>query len=163
MRCGPVFCRSPYGFGTLSDICGVYWRDFAIFVRDISPLHETEADIYVPRRGETGRPRGLFDHAQTGGLGLQPRLPLLLLPRQGGAVRRPAGRDERRTAGTLRQTIHLRQRSRYGPVLLARRRTAAAGRRFLPPGHGVPAEIRRRQTHREHPSDQRHAGRRGVV
>ena len=69
MRCGPVFCRSPYGFGTLSDICGVYWRDFAIFVRDISPLHETEADIYVPRRGETGRPRGLFDHAQTGGLG----------------------------------------------------------------------------------------------
>ncbi len=36
MRCGPVFCRSPYGFGTLSDICGVYWRDFAIFVLDIA-------------------------------------------------------------------------------------------------------------------------------
>ena len=163
MRCGPVFCRSPYGFGTLSDICGVYWRDFAIFARDISPLHETEADIHVPRRGEAGRPRGLLDHAQTGGLGLQPRLPLLLLPRQGGAVRRPPGRDGRPAAGALHKTVHPGQRGRHRAVLLARRRAVAAGAGFLPPGDGAAAQVRRRQTDREHVADQRYAGRRGVV
>ena len=94
---------------------------------------------------------------------MQPRLPLLLLPRQGRAVRRPAGRDERRAAGTLRETIYRGQRGSDGAVLLARRRAAAAGGGFLPEGDGLPAKIRRWQEDREHPPDQRHAGRRGVV
>ena len=148
---------------TLLNIHGGYCRDFIIFVRTFPLAYEIERHLHVPRRREAGRPRCLLDDAQAGRLGLQPRLPLLLLPRQGGAVRRPAGRDERRTAGTLRQTIHLRQRSRYGPVLLARRRAVAAGTGFLPPGDGAAAQVRRRQTDREHVADQRYAGRRGVV
>ena len=41
--------------------------------------NEKQGHFHLPGRREAGRSGGLFDDAQTRGLDLQPRLPLLLL------------------------------------------------------------------------------------
>ena len=83
---------------------------------------------------------------------LQPRLPLLLLPREGAPL--PAARQAGRCRRCSRRSSATTSPRRYpgGHLRLAGRGADAAWRRLLPPGRRVAAALRRRPADRERAS-----------